>query len=99
MRRRASRRALLLTRRHRVLPSGLLRLGDTADGPSGVHLVQQLWHPGETFVFVEPHDIRIGRDTHLLVPGSSCYDIQPAGGSKAFAEKSPASTLAIHRET
>jgi hypothetical protein len=93
------RRRVLLLKRRELLPSDLLIVCDTVDGPTGVHLVEQLWHAGETFEFITPHDIRIGRDAHLLVPEGSCFDILAGWRSKAFAERSPASTVAVRRET
>ena len=93
------RRILLLKRREGICPSDLLIVCDTMEGPRAVHFVEQLWHPGETFEFVAPHDIRIGRHTHLLVPEGSSFEISEGWRSKAFGEKSPADTLLIRRET
>lgn len=91
-----TRSVLMIKSEHvKDLTCDWLVLCDVLEGQPGVHTIEQFWHPGAPSVLTSSHSVRIGDRSHLLIPETREFELESGWRSRAFGEKSPATTFVV----
>lgn len=84
-------------RRTLALENHRLTIEDHVEGPTGEHLVEQFWHPGEPMVRISQHAFRIGTGSRLEIDPALEIATEDGWRSRALGEKSPSPYLRAHK--